>query len=134
MLQWLPGADPATRDEGERTVKRALELYGTCLSESQRKHATIALAESGGLEVAVVFHRNQRTADRIAARLRKAGVAATGSASCHAEIALFEKEPGITVIGISNARGPCPACKQYFGNLPNGFANVYWDDSRWIFP
>ena len=73
-------------------------------------------------------------AERLAGRLRKVGIVATAtSGSVHAEIALYEREPGAKAIGISNPKGPCPACKTYFGNTPNGFANVYWDTEGWIF-
>lgn len=133
MLCWLPGADPATRDVGERLVKRVLDLYGRYVSEPQRRKATIAICELAGLEVAVVFHVSQHTADRIAGRLRKAGVAATGtSGDDHAEMVLHQREPGVQVMGISNKGGPCSACETYFGNDPNGFANVYWDSTAWV--
>jgi len=133
MLDWLPGADPATRDKGDRLVKRVLELYGRYASEHQRKKVTIALCEIADLEVAVVYHVNQSTADRIAGRLRKAGVAATGtSGDDHAEMVLHRRELAVQVIAITNKYGPCDACEVYFGNTPDGFTNVYWDNTTWI--
>lgn len=133
MLDWLPGADPATRDEGNRLVKRVLDLYGRYLSESQRRKVTIALCEIADLEVAVVYHVNQSTADRIAGRLRKAGVAATGtSGDDHAEMVLHRQESVVKVIAITNKAGPCGACEIYFGNTLDGFSNVYWDNTTWV--
>ncbi|MBI3821542.1 MAG: hypothetical protein HY289_02560 [Planctomycetes bacterium] len=135
MLDWLPGADPATRADGERLVRRALELFENYVTVPQRRRVTIAVCEIDGLEVAIVYHRNQKSADRIAGKLRKAGVAATGtSRHDHAEVVLFENEPAVNVIGISNIDGPCPACEKYFGNTPAGFANVYWDNDKWVYP
>lgn len=133
MLQWLPGADPATRKDGERLVERALELFKAHLSTFVLRKVTIAFAEVGGTKTAVVFHPKQKTAERLAGRLRKAGVAATGtSGDLHAEIALFEREPKVNAIGISNPKGPCSACQRYFANSPSGFANVYWDKDGWV--
>ena len=135
MLRWLPGAFESTRVDGDRFVRRALEFFEKYVSVTQRRGVTIAVSEVDGLEVAMVYHRDLKTAERIAGKLRKVGVAAKGtSGDQHAEIALFEAEPGISAIGISNINGPCPACERYFGETPSGFANVYWDDDTWIFP
>jgi hypothetical protein len=133
MLDWLPGADPATRTDGERLVRRALELFDDHLSTFVMGSVTIAIGEIEGLEVAVVYHPKLQKAERLAGKLRKAGVSATGSSGDeHAEIALYQREPRLTVIGLSNPKGPCPACKTYFGNTPTGFANVYWDTEGWV--
>lgn len=135
MLKALPGADKAAEADGQRFVNRALELYRLHVTPNQRRFVTIAVSESDGLEVAVVYHIKQQTADRIAGVLRKAGVAATGtSGDEHAEKVLHEKEANLIAIGISNIGGPCPACEQYFDETPTGFANVYWDNRTWIYP
>ncbi len=135
MLRSLPGADPAKEADGDKLVKRALELFKNHVTIAQRKWVTIAVAIIADVEVAVVYHRHQHTADRIAGRLRKLGVAATGtSGNDHAEVVLHQREPGVPVMGISNPKGPCPACKAYFGNLPSGFGDVYWDTQSWIPP
>jgi hypothetical protein len=100
-----------------------------------RRRVTIAMAEAAGVEVAVVYHSNQKTAERLAGRLRKVGVAATAtSGNDHAEVVLHRREPTVQAIGISNPTGPCPACKTYFGNTQDGFANLYWDNDAWIKP
>ena len=65
--------DPATEVDGKRLTKRALELYKNRVSKGARRRVTIAVSEVDGLEVAVVYHPNQQTADRIAGRLRKMG-------------------------------------------------------------
>ena len=133
MLKWLPLADPATRSDGERLVKRALELYKDYVSRLQRDYVTIAVGEVNEIEVAVVFHTDPKTAERIAGRLRKAGISATStSGNDHAETMLHEREPEALVIAISNADGPCSACKKYFGEAVDGFANLYWGSGEWI--
>ncbi len=135
MLRWLPGADPATEADGRMLTARAVELYEAHVSEPQRVRVTIAVGNLDGILVAVVYHPRLRTAERIAGRLRKVGVAATAtSGDDHAETVLYQREPGVNAIGISNSGGPCPACRAYFGNVPSGFANVYWDDDAWLFP
>jgi hypothetical protein len=133
MLRSLPGADPGTAADGERLVKRALELFKDHLSTSTMRNVTIAVGEVAGLQVAVVYHPIQQKAERLAGKLRKGGVAATAtSGDDHAEVALYQREPNVPVIGLSNPKGPCPACRKFFGNTPNGFANVYWDTDGWI--
>ena len=135
MLQWLPGADPATRTEGDQFVKRALNMFAKHVGVGQRDYVTIAITEVHGIEVAVVYHIDPKKADRIAGRMRKAGVAASStSGKDHAETALHQREPTVRVIGISNPGGPCPACESYFENTPDGFANVYWDSTGWVRP
>jgi hypothetical protein len=133
MLRSLPGADPETEAEGQRLVKVALELFKAHLSTSMMNSVTIAVCEAEGLKVAVVYHPNQQKAERLAGMVRKGGVAATAtSRNEHAEVALYKREPATRVIGLSNPKGPCPACKRFFGETPTGFANVYWDTDGWI--
>jgi hypothetical protein len=126
MLRSLPGADPGTETDGKRLVTLALELFKAHLSTSMMNNVTIAVCEVDGLEVAVVYHPNQQKAERLAGKIRKGGVAATAtSGDEHAEVALYKREPGIRVIGLSNPKGACPACKRFFGETSDGFANVY---------
>ena len=133
MLRWLPGADLATRDEGERFTARAMDLYKKHVVGAMRRKVTIAVSVVAGMEVAVVYHVVLKTAERLAGRLRKAGVAATAtSGDDHAEVELHKREPAVQAIGISNPGGPCNACGAYFGSTPTGFANVYWDSDGWI--
>jgi hypothetical protein len=133
MLQWLPGADFATRDEGARLVAKALGFYQKHVTVPQREFVTIAVGDVDGTVIAVVYHVKRVPADRIAGRMRKAGlVASSTSGDEHAETVLHGREPTVRAVGISNSRGPCPRCKQYFGETIDGFANVYWDSSAWI--
>jgi hypothetical protein len=135
MLRALPGADPATEADGKTLTVRAVDLYESQVSETQRKFVTIAVGAVDNMLVAVVYHPKLRTAERMAGRLREVGLAATAtSGTDHAEAVLYQREAGITAIGISNASGPCPACRAFFANVPSGFAHVYWDDEAWLFP
>lgn len=135
MLCWLPGADPSTKAEGDALVRRVIALAAKHVAISQQQFVTIALCEIDGAEVAVVYHVDRKKADRIAGKLRKAGVAASStSGDDHAEMVLHQREPKVKVIGISNSGGSCPACEKYFGNTPDGFANVYWDSTAWLSP
>jgi hypothetical protein len=132
MLCWLPNADPATRTEGGEFTARAVELYANHVPKTQRGNVTIAVSridyKGTQIEVAMVWHPDLRTADRIAGRLRKAGVDARGTTGdLHAEVALDQVAPGRT-IGLSNPKGPCFACRRHFGSS----APVYWDDEAWI--
>src|SRR5262249_42231000 len=116
-------ANPATRDLGNQLSSRAQELWDTLLPQEKKWGATVAVTHVDGVEVVVLYAnkgngQHQLTQGEINAF--KNGVRAQGGAvhhtsgDVHAEQLLHSREPAAPAIGVSNKKGPCDRCGEYF--------------------